>query len=88
MQTTDNNELMLHLSDLGYTDSEIAKIIREVVKYDTNTAHDSILDSFETGTFSLQTIIDDALATDDPAKAPDPTPVRRSLTFHALETPR
>ena len=61
------DELDEYLYKQGYSRTEIRQIIGKLEDYEKTTVHDSIFDSLENGTFSLETIIREAI--DSPDKA-------------------
>ena len=51
------DELDEYLYKQGYSRTEIRKIIGKLEDYEKATVHDSIFDSLENGTFSLESVI-------------------------------
>ena len=56
------DELDEYLYKQGYSRTEIRKIIGKLEDYEKATVHDSIFDSLENGTFSLESVIREAIA--------------------------
>lgn len=56
------DELDEYLYKQGYSRTEIRQIIGKLEDYEKATVHDSIFDSLENGTFSLDAVIREAIA--------------------------
>lgn len=62
---TRHAQLVAWLENQGHSPREIEKILAKVSEYDTQTVHESIFDSIETGAFNIKKIIGEALEDDD-----------------------
>lgn len=54
-------ELFDWLSSQGHDDAQIDRILAKVAEYDSQTMHESIFDSIDSGDFDIQSLIDEAL---------------------------
>lgn len=63
---TDNDprhqELVQWLESQGHSDLQIRRILAKVAEYDSQTLHESIFDSIDSGDFDIAKLIDEALA--------------------------
>ena len=60
-----HEELVQWLESQGHTETEIRRILAKVAEYDSQTLHESIFDSIDSGDFDLSSIIDEALSEDN-----------------------
>lgn len=56
----DDTLLIEHLTEMGHSWNEIEQILAKLAEYDKRSIHESVFDSLERGTFSLNQIIDEA----------------------------
>ena len=57
-----HDELVEWLRSQGHSDVAIRRILAKVAEYDSQTAHESLFDSIDNGSFDIASIIDDALS--------------------------
>lgn len=62
---TRHAQLIAWLENQGHSTAEIERILAKVQEYDEKTVHESIFDSIDSGAFSIQSIIDEALRDDE-----------------------
>jgi len=58
----DHSEILSYLSERGFSDEEIEKIVAKLKEYDEQMRHKSVFDSLEDGNFNLEKIIKEALS--------------------------
>ena len=58
----DNSEILSYLSERGFSEEEIEKIVAKMKEYDERMRHKSVFDSLEDGNFNLDKIIKEALS--------------------------
>lgn len=61
MQVSPDDKLKQHLSEQGFDQEEIRKILDKVAEYDRRMERDSAFESIESGSFDLSRIIQEAL---------------------------
>lgn len=64
MQKEEQDQIVELLQARGHTPEEVEKILARLVKIDTETMHDSVMDSISRGSFDLSAIIEEALKED------------------------
>ena len=62
-----HHELVEWLKSQGHSDQQIQRILAKVEDYDSQTMHESIFDSIDSGDFDIASLIDEALADDEQA---------------------
>lgn len=61
MANSANDSLSEHLSEQGLDSLEIQAVLRKLDEYDKKIIHESVFDSIERGSFSLEAIIAEAM---------------------------
>lgn len=58
-------ELVEWLKSQGHSPADIDRILAKVAEYDSQTMHESVFDSIDSGDFDLSKLIDEALADEE-----------------------
>ncbi|MEM8947040.1 MAG: hypothetical protein AAGD11_17830 [Planctomycetota bacterium] len=62
-----HHELIEWLKSQGHNAAQIERILAKVAEYDSQTTHESIFDSIDSGDFDIASLIDEALDEQDSA---------------------